>query len=353
MVRVLMLSASATVAPKTTVTSLSARWALSAPPVAVVATKSSAPPSSTPSRSGRLRLGRCRELRCCCRRTRPRQRDDGKQAGEGLHGASVYGEAPVDLRATGYRPRRAGRRDRRKTRAVRTPDGAGRAEPPARPDARRQRPHRACAVRPRDRASGLRGRRVLRRRPLHRPARPPSPHRAGGGGQLGFSPPWLVKRLADTRRDRRRACAITGNPEPELFADLDGARVGKARMREVAEASLALTDGLCNWTIVAYPNAGWAETVFGEPDVERLWQAVARRSASTRPIRSRRGASTSVGSRRARALNAWRFAQLRYRGPGTDLTIGLHAESAWQAALGGARSRGSRSAALGPASGRR
>ena len=70
-------------------------------------------------------------------------------------------------------------------------------------------------------------------------------------------------------------CAITGNPEPELFADLDGGRVGKARMREVAEASLALTDGLCNWTIVAYPNAGWAQTVFGEPDVERLWEAVA------------------------------------------------------------------------------
>ena len=26
--------------------------------------------------------------------------------------------------------------------------------------------------------------------------------------------------------------AISGNPEPELFADLDGGRVGKARMRE-------------------------------------------------------------------------------------------------------------------------
>ena len=45
-------------------------------------------------------------------------------------------------------------------------------------------------------------------------------------------------------------------------------------MREVAEASLELTDGLCNWTIVAYPNEGWASTVLGEPDVERLWEAV-------------------------------------------------------------------------------
>ena len=30
-----------------------------------------------------------------------------------------------------------------------------------------------------------------------------------------------------------------------------------------------------NWTGVAYPTAGWATQVFGEPDVERLWEAVA------------------------------------------------------------------------------
>src|SRR5207237_9010689 len=35
---------------------------------------------------------------------------------------------------------------------------------------------------------------------------------------------------------------------------------------------------------------------------------------------------------RADALNARRFAALRYRGPGTDLTIGLHPESTWLAA---------------------
>ena len=34
-------------------------------------------------------------------------------------------------------------------------------------------------------------------------------------------------------------------------------------------------DGRIAWTIVGYPNAGWAQMVFGEPDVERLWEAVA------------------------------------------------------------------------------
>ena len=151
---------------------------------------------------------------------------------------------------------------------------------------------------------------------------------------LGFSPPWLVKRLTELGESGGALCAITGNPEPELFADLDGARVGKARMREVAKASLALSDGLCNWTIVAYPNAGWAKTVFGEPDVERLWRAVAQavRLDEADPIQAWREHIDRLQTRAA-ALNARRFAQLRYRGPGTDLAIGLHHESAWQAAL--------------------
>src|SRR4029078_11217825 len=68
---------------------------------------------------------------------------------------------------------------------------------------------------------------------------------------------------------------LRGSPGAEVFAELDGPRVGRARMRAVSEASLRLTDGLCNWSIVAYPNEGWARTVVGEPDRDRLWQAVA------------------------------------------------------------------------------
>jgi aminopeptidase len=152
--------------------------------------------------------------------------------------------------------------------------------------------------------------------------------------QLGFSPPWLVARLRQLGETGGALVAITGNPEPELFADLDGERVGKARMREVAEESLKLTDGLCNWTIVAYPNEGWAQTVFGEPDVERLWDAVGRavRLDEADPIAAWRDHLARL-QQRAEALNERHFDHLRYRGPGTDLTIGLHPDSEWQAAL--------------------
>ena len=151
---------------------------------------------------------------------------------------------------------------------------------------------------------------------------------------LGFSPPWLVERIRHIGETGGALVSITGNPEPELFADLDGRRVGRARMRELGEESLKLTDGLSNWTIVPYPNEGWAQTVFGEPDVERLWAAVetAVRLDEPDPVAAWREHIANL-QRRADTLNERRFDHLRYRGPGTDLTIGLHPESEWKAAL--------------------
>ncbi|HEX6763222.1 MAG TPA: aminopeptidase [Gaiellaceae bacterium] len=151
---------------------------------------------------------------------------------------------------------------------------------------------------------------------------------------LDFSPPWLVERVRDLGEAGGAVITITGNPEPELFADLDGERVGRSRMRELAAARLALTDGLANWSIVPFPNEGWAKTVFGEPDVDRLWQAVetALRLDEPDPVAAWREHIAKL-QQRAATLNERRFDLLRYRGPGTDLTVGLHPASEWQAAL--------------------
>jgi aminopeptidase len=150
---------------------------------------------------------------------------------------------------------------------------------------------------------------------------------------LGWSPPWLVKRLEDLGKDGGALLALTGNPEPELYADLDGGRVARSRMREAVEAGLRLTGGLCNWSVVSFPNPGWAELVFGEPDVDRLWAAVASavRLDEVDPVAAWREHILRLGTR-ATALNGHRFDALRYRGPGTDLTIGLLPESRWHAA---------------------
>jgi aminopeptidase len=148
---------------------------------------------------------------------------------------------------------------------------------------------------------------------------------------LDWSPPWMLTLIDHLAETEGAMVAITGDAEPELLADLDGARVAKARPKAFAEKVLAATgDGSVAWTIVAFPNAGWARTVFGEPDVERLWQAVATatRLDEPDPVAAWREHVERLEARAAR-LNERRFEAVRFRGPGTDLVVGLMPESRW------------------------
>jgi len=156
---------------------------------------------------------------------------------------------------------------------------------------------------------------------------------------LSWSPPWAVERLHALEADGGAIVSISGNPEPEILADLDGRRVGKARPRELAKQSLRLSDGIANWVIVACPTAGWAQAVFGEPDVDRLWDAVASavRLDEPDPVAAWHEHIGRLEAR-ASALNERRFDHLRFRGPGTDLTVGLFPQTLWQAALDETRS---------------
>jgi aminopeptidase len=146
---------------------------------------------------------------------------------------------------------------------------------------------------------------------------------------LTYSPEW---RKTWVRSGAGNAyIATVGDPEPELMADLDGDRVGRALMQEVTEiVTQQLRDNSVNWCVVAAPNEGWAQQVFGEPDVERLWEMVAFTMRLDEP--DPKAAWRSQGDRlkqRADALNALRADALRYRGPGTDLTVGLLPTSHW------------------------
>ena len=142
---------------------------------------------------------------------------------------------------------------------------------------------------------------------------------------LDWTPPWVLEKVDYLAGKRGALIQIVGDPEPELLADLDGTRVGKTRMRELAERYVMATNKrLINWSIVAYPNAGWAESVFGEPDVERLWEAVAPRPAWTSPTPSQAWQEHIAKLvERGVHLNERAFDPLRFRGPGTDLTVGL------------------------------
>ena len=149
---------------------------------------------------------------------------------------------------------------------------------------------------------------------------------------LSWTPPWLLQRAKQIGDENAAVIALTGDAEPELLADLPGERVGKARMRELAEENnRQINEQLNNWTVVGVPNEGWARQMFGGPDVDRLWELVEYcvRLDEPDPVQAWRDHVARIG-KRARDLNDMRIDSLRFTGPGTDLTIGLLPESRWQ-----------------------
>jgi aminopeptidase len=85
------------------------------------------------------------------------------------------------------------------------------------------------------------------------------------------------------------------------------------------------------WTAIACATSSWAERVYGEPDLERLWQALAHicRLDEPDPVAAWQTHIDNLEARSA-LLNERRFDAVRFRGPGTDLTLGLLPQSRWQ-----------------------
>jgi aminopeptidase len=148
---------------------------------------------------------------------------------------------------------------------------------------------------------------------------------------LEWSPPWTLALVDHMIETRGATITITGDSEPELLADVDQRRAQHTRARLATERLLdAENRRLIQWTIVGYPNEGWASAVFGEPDVERLWQAVATatRLDEPDPVAAWREHLDRLRERAAQ-LDERRFDAIRFRGPGTDLSVGLCDRHRW------------------------
>jgi aminopeptidase len=118
------------------------------------------------------------------------------------------------------------------------------------------------------------------------------------------------------------------------MAGLDGERIAQWQPREVRAASLrAINERRLAWCIVACATEGWATSLYGEPDVDRLWRALEKtmRLDEPDPVAAWHAQSERLQAR-AQALDERRFTAVRFRGPGTDLTIGLSESSRWLAA---------------------
>lgn len=146
---------------------------------------------------------------------------------------------------------------------------------------------------------------------------------------LDRTPEWLV---TAARAEEGAASVWTlGDADPDLFADVDPARAARAepfRLREIMRDLVSRQ--ATAWTVVACPTEGWARSIFGEPDVDRLWAEIATvaRLDAADPVEAWRLHISRLGER-ARRLDEQGLTALRFRGPGTDLTIGLLDRARW------------------------
>jgi aminopeptidase len=146
---------------------------------------------------------------------------------------------------------------------------------------------------------------------------------------LDRTPPWL----ATARLGAEGAALVMtfGDADPELFADVDPSRAARAEPTEAKEIGRDLTLRLAMaWTVIACPTAGWAQSLFGTPDTDRLWAEIARvtRLDDPDPVDAWRRHIARLRERAA-LLDEHRFAALHFRGPDTDLRIGLLRSARW------------------------
>ena len=151
-----------------------------------------------------------------------------------------------------------------------------------------------------------------------------------------YAPVWLQDGIAAGFRSGAARLAIAGT-NPALLAKQDPAKVARANVAASKAGKPAMeliTRHEINWTIVACATPEWAKLVFpGEPEevaVAKLWDAifVASRVAVDDPVAEWREHGARL-KKRMEMLNAKRFHALHFKGPGTDLTVGLADDHLW------------------------
>ena len=163
------------------------------------------------------------------------------------------------------------------------------------------------------------------------------------GRDSGFdsAPAWLYEGMAQAFRSGAARMAVVAN-DPFLLSNEDPekvSRVNRATSIAYHPARELITRHAINWTIVACATPAWAKAMFPNlpPDeaLARLWDAIFAASRIDRPdpVAGWKAHDTNLHVRADR-LNEKRYSTLHFRGPGTDLRVGLADDHVW---LGGGK----------------
>jgi aminopeptidase len=147
---------------------------------------------------------------------------------------------------------------------------------------------------------------------------------------LTFVPDWFDGILVEAAARRSAIVSVVGDPSPELMDDIPAERAALDTMPTTPKGVEILSRGDVAWTVVPGLSPGVASTVLGEPDVERLWRVVAPLLRLDADDPEQAWSEHIAGLvARAALLDAHRFSAVRFRGGGTDLTVGLLDRAYW------------------------
>ena len=155
---------------------------------------------------------------------------------------------------------------------------------------------------------------------------------------------WLYEGMAQAYRNGAARLAIAGG-NPALLSAEDPEKVSRANRaasKAYRPAMELITRHDINWTIVSCATPAWAKAVF--PDLPpgeamgKLWDAIFAASRADRPD------PVAAWKEHDAKLHAWadrmnqrRYSALHFKGPGTDLKVGLADDHLW---LGGGTTAG-------------
>lgn len=151
-----------------------------------------------------------------------------------------------------------------------------------------------------------------------------------------YTPQWLADGIAAAYSSGAARLGIAG-ANPALLKDQDPTKVSRANVamsKAMKPAMELITRHSINWSILAGATPAWAKLVFPDlPENEALpalWEAIfhASRITGADPVADWMQHGKNIAAQVDR-LNAKRFHALHFRGPGTDLTVGLADDHLW------------------------
>jgi aminopeptidase len=147
---------------------------------------------------------------------------------------------------------------------------------------------------------------------------------------LHETPAWLDARYADLAARQGTIVNVVGDPAPDLLSDADPARAGLDRMPGLQSRFDVQQNGSVEWTFAAYPTPAWAQRVLGRPDVDALWDHLARlmRLDAPDPVAAWRDRMAQLQVR-CNALTEQQFSSIHLHGGATDLHVALPPRHRW------------------------